>query len=184
MKLRLHNIIQQTRVNGPGNRFGIWVQGCNLNCSGCFNPQTHSFDDGYEIYVDELFKQIIHYNNIEGISISGGEPLLQGETLLYLLNRITKETDLTILIYTGYTYDEIIADRIMNKLLSHIDIIIAGPYKESLKINNSVLSSSNQEVYFLTDRYTQNDLDISNTEVIIGNNGAITLTGLLNITDF
>ena len=44
--MNIHSIIPNSAVNGPGNRFVIWTQGCSLNCIGCWNPKTHSFSNG------------------------------------------------------------------------------------------------------------------------------------------
>jgi len=41
--LNIHSILNESRANGPGKRFVIWVQGCDIACDGCFNPETHSF---------------------------------------------------------------------------------------------------------------------------------------------
>jgi anaerobic ribonucleoside-triphosphate reductase activating protein len=99
--LRIHDFLPASRANGPGWRAVIWVQGCSLNCPGCFNPETHAPTGGESVPVDALVRRIValaepsiegvsggergsldarHRRNvaraefaIEGISISGGE---------------------------------------------------------------------------------------------------------------
>jgi len=179
--LTCHAVEQVSEANGPGKRFVIWLQGCNLACNGCFNPQTHDFNGGYQISVTELFEQIIQTPNIEGISISGGEPLLQAENLLKLTTRIKQETKLSILLFTGFGIDEIETENTKKAILNCCDIIIAGRYQNENLCFESLKSSSNQKIIFNTDRYSQKDLqNISSTEIIIDQNGNITLTGMRN----
>ena len=56
--MRIHKIIQKTRANGPGLRFGIWVQGCSIQCPGCINPQTHEILKGKQMAVGTIIGQI------------------------------------------------------------------------------------------------------------------------------
>ena len=94
MKIRIHDLIPISNVNGPGKRFCIWVQGCNLNCPNCFNPTTHSFTLGSLYQIEEILQMIVSVKGIEGISISGGEPFLQSNALLELATMIKKKTNL------------------------------------------------------------------------------------------
>src|SRR5512146_1753784 len=107
-KLRLHHFLPASRANGPGLRAVIWVQGCTLNCPGCFNPQTHSTREGTLVDVNEVFQQILALGtSIEGVTLSGGEPLQQVQPVLALLKRVRKETSLSTLVFSGYTWQEI-----------------------------------------------------------------------------
>lgn len=178
MKLRIHNFIETTSVNGPDNRFGLWVQGCNLNCPSCFNPKTHSFNSGSIYQIDEIFQMIISVKGIEGVSISGGEPFLQSNALLELITMIKKKTNLSILIFSGFNLEELKNDKTSNKTLKLIDILIAGRYDENCKINNPLLSSSNQKIHFFSNRYSINDIHSSDTEIIIDNQGNLILSGV------
>lgn len=177
MKLRIHNIITETTVNGPGKRFGIWLQGCNFNCKGCFNPTTHPLTGGTLISHQELFRKIVSTEGIEGISISGGEPLLQIVPLLSFLKMIKEKTNLSVILFSGYTFNEIKSDKEKNKILSYLDILISGRYQETLKINTPYLSSSNQELHFFSDIYCKNDFQVYDTELIIDKEGNIITSG-------
>ncbi|MCP4134499.1 MAG: radical SAM protein [bacterium] len=181
MKLHIHTVIPLTKVNGPGSRFGIWVQGCSRNCAGCFNPETHSFEQGYKLSIDELFNQVTgaagSHSTLCGISISGGEPFEQEKGLLLLLKKIKLQTKLSVLVFTGFTLEEIKKDIAKKELLFYIDILIAGPYKESLATKELMLSSSNQKIHFLSEQYSYEDLDAGDVELIIDPEGVITLTG-------
>ena len=105
--IRIHQKISGSRANGPGNRAVIWVQGCSLNCPGCFNPKTHEEESGEILSVEDLFNWILSLDErIEGITISGGEPLQQLKPILTLLQRVKSETTLTTFMFSGFTKKE------------------------------------------------------------------------------
>ncbi|MDA3837850.1 MAG: 4Fe-4S single cluster domain-containing protein [Candidatus Delongbacteria bacterium] len=178
MKLQINSELVSSSANGPGNRYVIWTQGCELNCDGCFNPESHDINNGFEIDVDELYQNVISIKQNEGVSISGGEPLLQMEPLLELLNKIKKETNLSTLIFTGYTFSEIEVDKELSKILELTDILILGRYENSKPSEHPLLGSSNQEIIFLTDRYSMKDISNIACEVIIDDKGNIKITGI------
>ena len=95
----LHHIMEYSTVNGPGNRFVIWTQGCLFHCDGCFNQPTHSPIGGFNIDIAQLAEQINQTQNIRGITLTGGEPLLQIKQVSSLLNLIHK--DLDVLLFSG-----------------------------------------------------------------------------------
>lgn len=149
MNLRLYMVVPQTEALGPGKRFAIWVQGCNKRCNGCIAPDAWNVDGGYEKDVAELAEEIINTPDIEGITISGGEPFLQQDALCELIKRVKMQRDLGIIVYTGLLYDDI-AD---TELASLLDLIIDGEYVDALNDNKSLRGSSNQNAVCLTQRY-------------------------------
>src|SRR6185503_15645618 len=87
--LKLHAMLPQSRANGPGTRFVIWFQGCTLACPKCFNPITHPDAPKLSITIEGLIAQIKSVEaQIEGLTISGGEPLQQAAGLLGLLRQL------------------------------------------------------------------------------------------------
>jgi anaerobic ribonucleoside-triphosphate reductase activating protein len=182
MHINIHAIIPTTTVNGPGQRFGIWVQGCHHHCKGCFNPETHNPEDGTLISIENLYQQITEHTTIEGISVSGGEPFEQAPALTKLLQMIHHNTNLTCLVYTGYTFEEITSQKEFSELLPYIDILIAGPFIEEQKIHQPLLSSSNQTMHLLNNRYNLEDIHTEDVEIIIADDGTITITGHQNFT--
>ena len=152
--LRIGKFLISTGVNGPGKRFVIWFQGCPLRCKGCFNPEFWDEKGGILMSIDDIMECINRAKEIEGVTFTGGEPLMQVKPLLELTKRI-KEKGLTILCYTGYTYEEIMNERVpgAKELLKWFDILIDGPYKEEEKAPLLWRGSKNQKVYFLTERY-------------------------------
>ena len=83
-KIRLSGIAYESLVNGPGIRRVFFSQGCNHNCKGCFNPDTHDFSGGEERDMDELIEDVIDYPIIKGVTFSGGDPLEQAEEFAYM----------------------------------------------------------------------------------------------------
>lgn len=184
MKLRVHEIIEDTRVEGPGNRTCVYVQGCLQECKGCNSPQTWDMNGGTDYDVNELAQKLLENKNIEGVTFSGGEPLLQSKAL-YELGSILKEEGLSIVVFTGYSYDVIedINDANWNNLFSVTDILISGPYVEEEKTTDKIwVGSSNQEYQFFSDRYSslEDKLDSleNNVEVRINKDGRIIVNGM------
>ncbi len=177
--IRIHRFLPFSYANGPGVRAVIWVQGCSLGCAGCFNPKTHP-SDGEFTSVDDLFLRIIHLDDaIEGISVSGGEPLQQYYPILTLLRRVRQETQLSVLMFTGYTWEEIQQMPDSGTLLQSIDVLIAGRYDAAQRLARDLRGSANQTVHFLTDRYSATDLqNVASAEAIITADGEVIISGI------
>lgn len=179
-RIKLHHILPTSRANGPGLRAVIWLQGCTLGCPGCFNPQTHSKKGGYWVFVDQLFSQVMALQSeIQGVTISGGEPLQQMRPLLKLLQRLQGESELSILLFSGYSWDEIDGMPNGKQLLSLLDVLVAGRYRQDQPGLGGLLGSSNQQIYTLSSRYSIQDLDQTPpAEVILTREGDILLSGI------
>ena len=153
--LKLYNFIESTKTLGPYNRFALWTQGCPFSCLNCMTPDSQSLDGGENIAIIEIAELILNTKNIEGITISGGEPFLQSKEINRLISLIKVERDLGIILYSGYTLEQI---KFKNQeddklLLQNIDILIDGLYDETLNDGLSLRGSSNQNIYQFTDRY-------------------------------
>ena len=91
-KGRIHSVETCGTVDGPGIRYVIFTQGCLLRCQYCHNPDSRDPFSGREITVDELINDIQHYQSYlqfsgGGVTISGGEPLLQPEFVREIFRR-------------------------------------------------------------------------------------------------
>jgi anaerobic ribonucleoside-triphosphate reductase activating protein len=144
MKVRIAGVSKESVVDGPGIRYVIFAQGCRHNCMGCHNPETHDFNGGYEIDADYLIKEIENTRHIDGVTLSGGDPFYQSEAFSYITEKL-KEKDINIIAYSGFTYEQIIENSKLEKMLQNIDVLIDGPFI----LNNRTLSipfrgSSNQ----------------------------------------
>lgn len=133
-------------VDGPGLRMVLWTQGCPHACKGCHNPETWDVDGGYEESIDTVIKAIQNSKLQVGLTISGGEPLQQVEALLPIM-KATKQIGLNIWLYTGYTFEDIQADKTKSKILEYVDIVVDGTFIQSLKSYTlRFKGSSNQRV--------------------------------------
>ena len=180
--MHIHRIIPQTRAEGPGLRFCIWVQGCSRRCPGCFNPETWSHTGGTEYSADELLVQILATPDIEGVTLLGGEPMEQAEELS-LLARSVRQNGLSVLCFTGYTLEEIQCSENadMHTLLAETDLLIDGPYMQARRdLSRPWVGSSNQRYHFLTNRYSIRDVEPcpNRLEIRLHRDGACTANGM------
>lgn len=179
MKIRVHAFEPASRANGPGLRAVIWFQGCTLGCPGCFNPATHDPRGGDECDTQTLAAEILaQAARIEGLSVSGGEPFQQPAALLDLLQRLAG-TNLSRLVFSGYTLAEIRALPLGPAILQHVDVLIAGRYRAAQHTGHGLLGSANQQIHLLTGRYTPADLAaVPPRELVLHRDGTITVSGI------
>jgi anaerobic ribonucleoside-triphosphate reductase activating protein len=151
-KIRVSGFARESVVDGPGIRFVIFVQGCHHGCPGCHNPQTHDPQGGKEIAVDEILAMIDSNPLLDGVTLSGGEPFLQAKALAELA-RHCRDRNLSVVVYTGFYYEEILADssnRDWQELLSQTDILIDGPFEREKRTTELMFrGSSNQRILIL-----------------------------------
>ncbi|MBQ6621217.1 MAG: radical SAM protein [Mogibacterium sp.] len=155
-KVRIHNMVLHTKVLGPGIRSAVWFQGCKRSCPGCMSPDSRPLTGGREVPVSEISDAILALRDIEGVTISGGEPFLQAEALYELCSRIRAASGLGIILYTGYTVAELRAlrDPKVDAILSGLaDLVIDGEYVEELNDGRGIRGSANQQLHHITGRY-------------------------------
>ena len=144
MVARVLDILLETMVDGEGLRTSIYFAGCRHHCKGCHNPQSWDVNGGYEVSIDYLL-DVIKSDEFADVTFSGGDPLYQCEAVTELARRIKEETDKTIWCYTGFTYEDILADASLCKILPYIDVLVDGPFVEELKTTEiPFVGSSNQ----------------------------------------
>lgn len=131
LDLRIAGTVLESIVDGPGMRYTIFVQGCPHNCPGCHNPQTHDFNAGRTVPIEELFAECIEDPLITGVTFSGGEPFGQPEPL-YHLGKMFKERGYNLWCYTGWTWEELWkkaeSGEYVGKLLSILDVLVDGRF--------------------------------------------------------
>lgn len=145
MKLRIADIVNDSIVDGPGLRLTIFVQGCPHRCRGCHNPQTHDINGGRIVDVDEIVEIIKENPILDGVTFSGGEPFLQTEPLEELSLKV-KKLGLSVIAYTGFTWEELMKDKEKYiGLLKNIDFLIDGPFILELKSYELVFKGSSNQ---------------------------------------
>lgn len=188
----IHSFVQASRANGPGLRAIVYVQGCSLNCRGCWNPDTHAFV-GTEQAPEQLARKIIaNASALDGVTFSGGEPMQQAHDLLVTLQTIRAASPhLSLGIYSGYSLPELAAGRFHTRksadrierarrwqeIRSYLDFGVLGRYVESRPGDRPLRSSSNQDLQIFSGRYSATDFAPLEVEVQIGFDGLVQITG-------
>lgn len=127
--MRIAGMIKNSVVNGIGVRDVIFFQGCEHRCKGCHNPHTWNKDGGEERTIDDVLAELSESNN--NVTISGGEPLLQFDSLVRLLMKLHSQGK-TVWLYTGYTFEEL--PYYVKWMLSHyVEVLIDGRFEEDKK---------------------------------------------------
>ena len=146
-------------TNGSGLRVTIFISGCEHKCEDCFNKQT--WDKNYgSPFTEEIKKSILDRLNrpfIEGISILGGDPLMDYnyDEILDFCKKIKNETNKSVYIWTGYSTDYVLNK--FNELLDFVDMIVTEKFDTNLKDPNLYLrGSSNQK--FIIDKKVFNEV--------------------------
>ena len=137
---------------GPGNRIVLWVAGCSRACKKCANPELWVRHEYQKIMPDRLVKamQNVINNGVDGVTIPGGEPFDQASQLYQFLDGLPDHMD--ILVFTGYSYEELLIKQESRELLSRIDVLIDGEYVDEWNDNQSALrGSSNQRILYLNE---------------------------------
>lgn len=145
--LRLAGIEESSIVDGPGLRMTVFTQGCPHHCAGCQNPSTHDFDKGFISTVDAVIDRYRSDPLLRGVTLSGGEPFCQPEPLIEIAERV-RDLGGDVVTFTGYVFEGLIhRSHEIDRLLELTDILIDGPYIESLRdIDLLYRGSSNQRI--------------------------------------
>ena len=158
MTLRILDILHQTMADGPGFRTAIYCAGCAHHCKGCHNPQSWDFKGGFEVSVDELL-QIIKEDSLSNVTFTGGDPFYQVEAFTELARRIKQETGKTIWCWTGFTYEEILADEHLAQMLPWLDVLVDGPFiLEQRDTDLLFRGSPNQRIIYLHGEPPKDDI--------------------------
>ena len=145
-----------TKVLGPGQRYALWLQGCERRCPNCIFPSGQPLDCGGQWYsVEKIWTEIQSVPNLTGITISGGEPFLQATAVAKLIKILRGESTLDVMIFTGYTLAELQDkhDAATDFILKNIDILVDGEYREDLNTNSLYRGSDNQVLHYLSPKY-------------------------------
>ena len=139
------NIKECDIADGPGVRVSLFVSGCRHHCKGCFNEETWNFNYG-QPYTEETEAEILNSldsNFIQGFTLLGGEPFEpENQVELVKLLKKVRETypKKDIWCYSGYT-------NVTDEMLSYIDVLVDGEFKEALKDVTLVFrGSQNQRI--------------------------------------
>ncbi len=137
-------------VNGPGRRFTVWVQGCPLDCPGCFNPELRLPALRQRVSPGELAREARDAGPWDGVTLTGGEPFAQAEGLADFLGHlegVAEGRGPSTVAFTGHRLEELRAGaRAWRRLLAAVDLLVDGPFREDLARDLPLRGSSNQRV--------------------------------------
>ncbi len=188
--VRLYHFEPVVRVLGPGLRAAVWFQGCPFRCPRCIAPGTHDPSGGVEVDTRELAARIHGIDSIEGVTISGGEPFMQEDSLYALIDAIKSgRPDLSVMLYTGYYLGELQTrfPMMVSRILPMVDILVDGRFEYSKRCNNPWTGSWNQHVHFTSDTYSLEDCKScmdETVELFVQENGHVFMAGIPGESDF
>ena len=190
----IHGFVAHSLVNGPGVRAVVYLQGCNLGCASCWNPATHAFV-GPPRSVQDVAEQVAAAHRthfLDGITVSGGEPMQQALDLLDLIRLLKRvRPELSIGMYSGYTQHELdsggfwtrhgIAQdakrRIWVDIKRHLDFAVLGRFVAARPSTLPLRTSANQVLRLFSDRYREEHFKALEFEVHIEAQGLVQITG-------
>lgn len=153
VEIYVARILYPVKVLGPGKRIGIWLAGCEHHCDGCSNPELWEKKQKYKTNLESvmlMIKSLVKGRHIDGFTITGGDPFFQVDALYELLDEIEHIND-DILVYTGYSYEDI--KHTHSVLLDKIAVLIDGKYEREKNDGSFLRGSSNQRIIILKEKY-------------------------------
>lgn len=146
--VRVAGFVRESIVDGPGFRFALFCQGCLHGCPGCHNTQTHPLDGGGLMYPGRLLRMMEDDPLLSGLTLTGGEPMLQAGALLPLA-RGAVLMGLDVWVYSGYTFEELTAENDPDRmaLLGVCSVLVDGRFEAELRSwDTPFRGSSNQRL--------------------------------------
>mgnify|MGYP002519064682 FL=1 len=148
--LRVLYVYDETIADGDGLRLSIYFSGCSHNCFGCHNPDSHDPEKGVlldSVLAAEIVNKVNTNPLLDGITLSGGDPMFNPEALLKFLKFLKEKTKKNIWCYTGYTYEQLLKDPLRAECLKYIDTLVDGPFIMALRDPSlSFRGSTNQRI--------------------------------------
>ncbi len=134
-------------LDGPGFRTSIYLAGCRHRCPGCHNPQSWDFEAGVKMSLEEIM-DVVREEEFN-VTLTGGDPLYNPGGAGALVKAIRAE-GLTVWIYTGFTWEEIVEDKSLIAAVEGAEAIVEGRFMESLRDESLPFrGSSNQRIVYL-----------------------------------
>jgi len=149
--LNLAATCPETQALGPGLRTALWVQGCPFRCQGCIAPDWLPLKLATLVSPAELAERILA-SPVTGLTLSGGEPMLQADALAELVALVRSRRSIDVICFTGFHFEQLLSRPAPMRLLAQLDLLIDGPYLPELNDDLGLRGSSNQVFHHLTDR--------------------------------
>lgn len=169
---------ENEHLYGPGKRLLLFTQGCSLRCKGCVNKHLWQFGVGANITVEKVLELC---QDVEGITLHGGEPLDQSEGVLEIVKAL-KSVGKTVILFTGYQYKEL-SKSSQKRVWSLSDLVVSGRYiEEKRNIYLQFRGSTNQRVYRHKGKYKDYQIKDGKSVAVIrlNENGKMQSRGFRN----
>ena len=161
--LHIAAVVADTCAEGPGRRWALWVQGCSIRCAGCCNPEMFDARRGQASEVDALAAgvAVARARGVEGVTFLGGEPFEQAAELAKLAGH-ARALAMTVMVFSGYTLDQLRGRGDAAALLAVTDLLVDGPYDRTRPepappVGRRWIGSANQQMHYLTSAYAAGD---------------------------
>lgn len=144
----IDQMLYPVQALGPGKRIAIWTVGCTRGCPGCSNPELWSREGRHSVPVSEILRAITAICDqypVDGFTISGGEPMDQAEELLELVRGLSVLSG-DILVFSGYSYEELLEREAAAAVLDWIAVLVDGEYRAEQNQQLILRGSANQRV--------------------------------------
>ena len=138
------DILEDTTVDGPGFRTTIYCAGCPNRCPGCHNPESWNQGNGQALETEEILERVLA-DEFANVTFSGGDPMYQAKGFTELAQAIKAKSNKNIWCYTGYKFERLRHDRRQAELLQYIDVLVDGPYVESLRDRDALFRGSRNQ---------------------------------------
>lgn len=153
-----------TATLGPGWRSVVWVQGCPFRCAACLAPDWIPIRAARVVDAAALADELLADPSVTGLTLSGGEPMLQAKSLAEVVRVARERRDLSVVCFTGYTLEDLRRRSMQARvgaLLDQVDVLIDGQYVAAANAGRGLRGSSNQRVHHLTSRLISYDDDLT-----------------------
>ena len=144
---RVAGTVRHSSVDGPGVRYVVFFQGCTHHCPGCQNPETWDPGAGEEISLEDLIAEMEGTRYLDGVTLSGGDPLLQPEAAAAVADAAHAK-GLNVWCYTGWTFEALLqgaAGEGAIRALRHIDVLVDGPFRRELLSKECIYRGSTNQ---------------------------------------
>ena len=190
MDIRISRLHFPVTTLGPGQRIGIWLQGCSIRCPGCISADTWNADSGQATVEDVMTHLAQWLPAAEGITISGGEPFEQPEALVSLLAALRRVTPADILVYSGKPIEQLAP--VLRHAAGYIDALISDPFDLDAAHTMPLRGSDNQRLHLLTslgvDRFSAYaqpcKVQDKSLDVMFDSDGSVWFAGIPQRGDF
>lgn len=182
--LRIARLQERTMALGPDRRCVVWFQGCSLLCRGCIAATMNAAPPLFRTTPARLAEWCLSIGDIDGITLSGGDPFDQPlDQLAEFLELVRERSGLSVLLYTGRTIGQLRCqnDPLVDRCLAAVDILVDGPYVEALNDGVGWRGSSNQVIHAIGPRagdVVPGVMTRRRVELVVNTSGTVSFTGI------